>query len=155
MIFVTVSIDIHPFTRLISKMDEIAGQLDEDVIIQGGIDYKAKNAKYLTSTSRKESLELLTQARLVVSHAGIGTIILAMQHRKPLIIVPRIKKYNEHHNDHQLQIAKQLQDRKGIKVAYDVDGLKEMLGFSEKPEFDFKGRNAVTDEIKKFVDLVR
>lgn len=154
MIFVTVSLDLHPFHRLIRKMDEIAGQLDEEVVIQGGIDYEAKNAKYLKSTSREKALELLTQARLVVSHAGIGTIILAIQHHKPLIIVPRMKKYKEHHNDHQLQVAKQIQGRRGIKVVYDVDNLRDMLDFSEKSSFNSDGTKALTCNIKLFINSI-
>ncbi len=152
MIFVTVSLDLHPFHRLIRKMDEIAGQLDEEVIIQGGIDYEAKNAKYLKWIPRNKMQEPVVQARLVVTHAGIGAILLAMQHRKPLIIVPRMKKYKEHHNDHQLQVARQIQGRRGIKVVYDVDNLRDMLDFSEEPNFDSVGKDRLTGAIKQFVD---
>lgn len=154
MIFVTVSFDLHPFHRLISKMDEIAEQLDEEVIIQGRIEFEAKHSTYLKCVTRLEFEELLSQARLVVSHAGIGAIIQTLEHHKPLIIVPRIKKFNEHHNDHQFEIARQLQNRKGIKVVYNVYELEDLLDFAEPPDFNVTGRKNIIQAIKRFIDSI-
>lgn len=151
MIYVTVSGLPLPFMRLIKKMDEIAGNIQEEVIIQSGVDYTAKQAKYAKYFSRKEADQLIERARLVISHAGIGTIICAIQSGTPLIIVPRLKKFNEHYNDHQLEIADAMQQRAGIKVIYDVDELNGVLAFSEIPQIG-TGKAKLVETIKSYVE---
>ncbi len=151
MIFVTVSLDIHPFERLIKKADEIAAKIEEEVIIQGCIDYETNNAKYIKHTTREKMLKLIEEARLVISHAGAGTIIQVFEHHKPLIVVPRMKQFGEHYNDHQIEIANQIKDRKGIKVVYDIDELENIMDFSEKPDCNFKGKITLVNEIKNYL----
>lgn len=152
MIYVTVSGMSLPFWRLIKKMDEIAGQIDEEVLIQGGADYTPSHAKYVKYLRREEAMNITKDARLVVSHAGAGTIINAIHFAIPIIIVPRLKRLKEHYSDHQLELAKKLESRKGIKVIYDVNVIKDSLDFSEEPNFDSVGKDRLTGAIKQFVD---
>jgi UDP-N-acetylglucosamine transferase subunit ALG13 len=65
-------------------------------------------------------MEYLRKAEVVVSHAGIGTIILCKEEGVPLLILPRRKRYGEHMNDHQLEIARVLAEREEEPV-YVVD----------------------------------
>lgn len=151
MIYVTVSGLPLSFTRLIEKMDEIAGEIKEEVLIQGVTDYEAKHAKYEKYFPREKAEQLIKNARLVISHAGIGTIICAIQFGTPIIIVPRLQRLKEHYNDHQLEIARAMEGRKGIKVAYDIDKLKDVLNFSEIPQMG-SGRAKLIQTIKSYVD---
>lgn len=153
MIYVTASGVPLAFRRLIEKMDKIAADLEEEVIIQGGYDYAAKNATYHKYFPRRQADKHIQNARLIVSHAGIGTIINALQYRKPIIIIPRLKKYNEHFNDHQLEIAEALRERKGIKVIYDVEELEDSLSFSERPDIG-AGRKRLINTIKSYVENI-
>lgn len=150
MIYVSTGGSVLPFLRLIKKMDEIAGEIDEKVIIQGGVNYIAKHAEYKNYLSREEADETVRQARLVISHAGVGIAIKAIEFLTPIIIVPRLAKLNEHFNDHQLELATVLEERKGIKVIYDIDLLKEAISFSGIPQ-PGTGRKKLVEAIREYV----
>jgi beta-1,4-N-acetylglucosaminyltransferase len=106
MILVTVGNHVEPFDRLIKGMDELAGQIDEEVIMQTGhCTYEPNHARHFQFTSGKEMLELTKAARVQVCHAGSGSILIALRRGKPLVVVPRRLKYHEHIDDHQLQLA--------------------------------------------------
>lgn len=128
MIFVTVGTSSWDFTRLIKEMDRIAGKIEEEVVMQiSNINYEPKIAKYFRFTSNEEIEELYRNARIVVSHAGVGCIISALKHNKPNIVVPRRKVYGEHFDDHQVDIARELEKNGKIRVVWDVRELEEAL----------------------------
>jgi len=116
------------FPRLIKKMDEISKFLDEEVVIQlGKTDFVPKHAEYFTYVDEEDYINLLERARLIICHAGIGTILTAYEYDTPFIIVPRLQKYQEHFDDHQMEIAKKL-DEEGIgSVVYDVENLETAI----------------------------
>lgn len=127
MIFVTIG-NGYGFIRLIRKMDEIAGKMDERVIMQiGCTKYKPKNAKYFRFLPKKEIEGLYKNARVVVCHDGVGSIITALQFGKPVIAVPRIKKYREIFYNNQGDFANKFAKERLIMVVYDVKNLKFLL----------------------------
>lgn len=151
MIFVTVSGMSLPFWRLIKKMDEIAGRIDEEVLIQGGAEYNAVNARYVKYLRREEASDTIRDARLVIAHAGAGTLIKAIAFNTPIVIVPRLKKLKEHHSDHQLELAEKLEGREGIKVVYDVDELEASLDFSIAPKKSHE-TNGMIEAISSYIN---
>ncbi|GAG58837.1 unnamed protein product [marine sediment metagenome] len=109
-------------------MDNIAKNNDEEVIIQtGNIIYKTQYAKKFTFLPDEEFTKLYTSTNLVISHAGIGSIITALRNNKPFIIVPRMKKYGEHLDDHQLEIAGEIEKEGIATVVYDVKNLEKLI----------------------------
>jgi len=127
MIFVTVGTDTHPFNRLLEEIDILIekGKIREKTIAQIGYStYKPKYYKYFKFTSFKKILELNKKARIIISHAGAGSTITALEYNKPLILVPRMKKFNEHTDDHQIQIAKELEKERRAIAACNVKGLE-------------------------------
>jgi UDP-N-acetylglucosamine transferase subunit ALG13 len=120
------------FDRLIKKMDEIAGKINEEVIIQiGSSKYKPKNATYFNFTDNFENIiELNKKARIVVCHGGAGTIITALNEGKPVIAVPRMKKYKEHINDHQLELVDALSKNNKILAVHNIELLENALNSS-------------------------
>ncbi len=130
MIFVTVGNHFRGFDRLVRKMDEIAPHLPEKVVIQRGYSkYHPKNVEHFDFVPFGAALEYIRKSRLVVSHAGIGTIIVCKEYGIPILILPRRKDYREHLNDHQLEIAEALEKRedKRLYVIYDEDRLEEKI----------------------------
>lgn len=104
------------FDRLVKEMDRIAAGLDEKVVMQiGYTDYVPKNAEYFSFMPLDEIENFYRLARVVVCHAGIGTIMTAMKYSKQIVLVPRFKRYGEVHNDHQLEIATEF-EKEGIAV---------------------------------------
>ena len=119
---------MYGFDRLIKEMDEIAGRMDEEVIMQiGETAYEPRNARYFRFASKEEMDGLYEDARVVVCHAGVGSILTALEHGKPVIAVPRRKKYGEHVDDHQLDIAGEMEKEGRITVVCDVGELEDVL----------------------------
>jgi UDP-N-acetylglucosamine transferase subunit ALG13 len=113
---------------VIKEMDEIAGRIDEEVVMQiGETAYEPKNTRYFRFTSNEEIDRLYEDARVVVCHAGVGSILSALGHSKPVIAVPRGKKYGEHVDDHQLEIARELEMEGEIMAVYDIEELEKAL----------------------------
>jgi UDP-N-acetylglucosamine transferase subunit ALG13 len=129
VIFVTVGSHYQGFDRLIKKMDEIAGKIDEKVIMQiGHTNYKPVNAEYFDFVDDFGKIEELNRdARVVVSHAGAGSILTALKLSTPVIVVPRLKRYNEHMDDHQLEIAEAMSSIKGVVAVNDVQEIEQHL----------------------------
>jgi len=151
LIFVTVGSHYQGFDRLIQKMDEIAGKIDEKVIMQiGNTKYKPVNVEYFEFAEYSKIQKLNSDARIVVSHAGVGSILTALEQKTHLLIVPRLKKYDEVVDDHQLQIAKELSENPNVTVVNDVEDLEESL----KTNFSFveeSSRNKLVYSLKKYI----
>lgn len=128
VIFVTVGTQL-PFPRLIDAMNDLAPSLDDPVVAQTCADGASRwSALDVRSHVAPEAFEaLFTQARLVVAHAGMGSILSAQRWRKPLIIMPRRHDLNEHRNDHQMATARHFDDRPGIQVAWTVEDLEPLV----------------------------
>lgn len=127
MIFATTGTQL-PFPRLIGALDALAPGLSEPIMAQIGPDRgvytNLESCKYLDA----EAFEIrFAQARLIVAHAGIGSILSARKHGKPIVIVPRRHDLGEHRNDHQLATARELQDREGLYVAWQTEDLAALL----------------------------
>ena len=85
---------------------------DEQVVAQiGESDYRPNHVKWHRFLNPSDHEDLLTRARCVVGHAGMGTILGAMDHRKPLVVMPRVAQYGEHRNDHQVATVRKLMGR--------------------------------------------
>lgn len=127
MIFATTGTQL-PFPRLIGALDALAPGLSEPVIAQIGPDRGVYSNLECYASLDAEAFEArFSAARLVVAHAGIGSILSAKRHGKPIVIVPRRHDLGEHRNDHQVATARELQDRQGLHVAWDTDALAGFL----------------------------
>jgi UDP-N-acetylglucosamine transferase subunit ALG13 len=118
MIFVSVGTQL-PFDRLVKSIDQWAiSNNRSDVIAQVNKTlYKPKNIRTYSSLSRAEFSTYQRQAGLLVSHAGMGAILGALQLGKPLIMMPRSHKLGEHRNDHQAATAEHFRGTAGIYIA--------------------------------------
>lgn len=127
MIFVTIGTTPYSFNRLIKEMDLIAAGIDEKVIMQIGVStYIPKNADYFRITSREKIKKYYKNSRVIISHAAAGSILMAFKYNKTPILVPRMKKYGEHVDNHQLEGAEEL-EKDGMTVIYDTKDLKSIL----------------------------
>ena len=129
MIFVTVGTHEQQFNRLVSYMDEWASKHDEEVVIQSGFStYEPKSANFSKLYPYKTMVELVDKARIVITHGGPSSFIMPLQIGKVPVVVPRMKEFDEHVNDHQLDFARAVAERQGnIIVIEDVTKLSETL----------------------------
>lgn len=127
LILVTVGTQL-PFPRLVDALDRMAPSLSRRVVAQiADQESPPQNIEWRRSLAPQEFDSLFQQADLVVSHAGIGTVLAAKKYGKPLIVFPRQVRFGEHRNDHQLATAGQLSRQRGIYVASDEIELAELL----------------------------
>ena len=162
MIFVTVGNDYRNFDRLLKKMDEIAPLIPSEIVIQRGYSrYLPKNTKHFEFVSINKAIEYIRRSQLVISHAGIGTIILCKEYGVPIILLPRRKRYGEHMNDHQLEIAKVLEERgdKSIYVIHEEGQLEEKITEVLRSQKTFAptnniGRANLKRTIREFIEKI-
>ena len=113
MIFITLGSQKFQFNRLLIEIDELVegGKITEEVFAQTGYsDYKPKNYNYREFIDRVEFLEIMDKCDKVITHGGTGAIISAVKKGKKVIAIPRLSKFDEHVDDHQLQIVKQFKN---------------------------------------------
>lgn len=128
MILLTVGTQL-PFDRLVEAVDRLAPRVDEKVVGQvGRSKYIPRNIEIQERFSPLEFDRLIVSARLLISHAGIGSILSAQKHAKPIVIMPRLAKYGEHRNDHQLATCRQLESFEGIFIAHSQEEIEECIG---------------------------
>ncbi len=130
MIFVTVGTHKHPFDRLVKKIDSLVGDgvITDRIFMQtGSSDYAPKNCEFEKFVGSDKFERLYAEADTIICHAGAGSIINALKNRKHLIIVPRLKKFNEHNDDHQLDLAEAMESEGKAVCVYDVDNLPDAI----------------------------
>ncbi|NQQ99220.1 multidrug MFS transporter [Streptococcus suis] len=131
MIFVTVGTHEQPFDRLLKAVDYLVekGVITEEVFIQTGYStYIPKNCKWSKLLSFDKMNELMEKADIIITHGGPATFMSAIAKGKKPIVVPRLEKYGEHVNDHQLDFSKQVRDRyKSIIVVEEVVDLENYV----------------------------
>jgi UDP-N-acetylglucosamine transferase subunit ALG13 len=122
VIFVTVGTEF-PFDRLVRAMDAwAAAHPDTEVLAQVGTGrYQPRHLRWVRRLGRAEYAEAVAGADLIVAHAGVGSLVTACEHGKPLVLMPRRARLGEQRNDHQLDTAAWLRDRPGVHVA-EVEG---------------------------------
>ncbi len=115
------------FERLVKKMDEVAGKINERVIIQiGNTDYEPQNAEYFKFKDYDEIKELIKDAKVVIC-PGAMTILDSLVMGTPVITVPRLEQFGEHLNDHQLTFAKKLEENGHVKIIEDINHLEDTM----------------------------
>ncbi|MEE6647628.1 glycosyltransferase [Limosilactobacillus pontis] len=128
MIFVTVGTHEQPFNRLIEKVDDLVGNkiITEPVMIQKGFStYKPKYCHYQSMLSFDEMEKYINSAHIVITHGGPSSFIEVLQSGKIPIVVPRMEKYGEHINNHQVDFVKLIEKRKkNILPVYDINDLE-------------------------------
>lgn len=156
MIFVTVGSQKFQFNRLLKKVDELVenGKIIEEVFAQiGTSDYKPKNYKYKEFMTQEEFNNYLDKADIIITHAGTGVIVNAIKKGKKVLGVPRLAKYGEHVDDHQIQLIKEFAEMNFISSVYDIEKIEDEMGKIKKKKFNkYKSNTEVMlDDITKFI----
>lgn len=131
MIFLTVGTQL-PFDRLVKVVDEWNNGQDPNRVFGQIADrsegsYDPLNFSFKAFVEPDEFAQHYADAKLIVAHAGMGSIISALTQQKPIVIMPRKANLNEHRNDHQLATAQQFESRKGVYVAKDENMVGPLL----------------------------
>lgn len=128
MIFVTVGTEL-PFNRMVRVVDQWARAAGRtDVFAQiGETDWQPAHIAWSNFLQPPEFSKKFAEADVVVAHAGMGTILSALQWEKPILVMPRRASLGEQRNEHQLATAQRLSELGKINVAMDEAQLRTML----------------------------
>jgi UDP-N-acetylglucosamine transferase subunit ALG13 len=128
VIFVTVGSQ-EPFDRLIRAVDDwarLSGR--SDVFAQvGSSSFCPRNIGFTHFIEPSEFNRLMQEAHIIVAHAGMGSIISALELGKPIVVMPRRAAFRETRNDHQVATAERFGAQGRILVANDEQDLPEKL----------------------------
>ena len=155
MIFVTVGGQL-PFDRLIRVVDEWAGRSGRsDLFAQVGPGgFATENMPACELISPRECRDYMNEAEVIVAHAGMGTILTALDLKKPLLVMPRLARLSEHRNDHQVATARYFAKTGHVQAAFDEDELRSRLDHLheiEIPEsFESKPSEQLLERIRHF-----
>ena len=142
MIFITLGSQKFQFNRILKEVDRLIekGVIEDDVFAQiGNSDYEPLNYPFKRFLSRDEFAKYQSECSIVITHGGTGAIIGALRKGKKVLAVPRLAKYGEHVDDHQLQLLHQFDEMHLIEACYDIDKLEDSYN------------RLLTTEYKKYV----
>ncbi|ROU04337.1 glycosyltransferase [Histidinibacterium lentulum] len=158
MIFATVGTQL-PFDRLLLSLDSwAAGRPDIPVLAQTGTSrLRFQNIATVGHVSQAEFRARMTEARVVVGHAGMGTILTAAELGKPLILMPRLARYGEHRNDHQLDTLREMARLSNVTVARSEEELHAQLDSALAGDFEADRRRDLVTAVatRPLLDFVR
>lgn len=157
MIFVTLGTQDKSFKRLLEAIDrEIDnGTIKDKVIVQAGCTkYESKNMEIFDLIAPERFNELISEADLVITHGGAGSILTAVKNNKKVIAAPRLKKYKEHTNDHQKEIIEEFVKEGYILGLNDFSKLGKMIEKSKnfKPKKFTSNTENMIDLISKYIE---
>ncbi|MBF9060902.1 hypothetical protein HKCCSP123_17100 [Rhodobacterales bacterium HKCCSP123] len=128
MIFATVGTQL-PFDRLLLGLDSWAA-LNHGVPVFAQCGESRKRLRHIETVAHLSQSDFRTRlkaAKLVVSHAGMGSILMAAELGKPVILMPRRAKFAEHRNDHQQDTAVEMARLSNVTVVEDGEALHAAL----------------------------
>jgi UDP-N-acetylglucosamine transferase subunit ALG13 len=159
MIFVTVGSQM-PFDRLINAVDLWARQSSRtDVFAQTGpSDIKPRHIQWVRELTPDAFHQHMIQAQAVVAHAGMGTILTALERSKPILVMPRRGDLRETRNDHQVATAQQFEKQGRLSVAYDTTELSAKLDalthLKPSAQIEHQASSELLSRLRSFVDAI-
>ena len=153
MILVTVGSQKFQFNRLLSKIDELIEKkvITDKVFAQIGVsDYKPKNYEFVDFMTQDEFSKKMDESDMVITHAGTGVIVNAVKKEKKVVALPRLAKFNEHVDDHQIQLIKEFEELNFIEPVYEIENLEKAIKNVKKKKYNRYVSN--TDTIIKSIE---
>lgn len=155
-IFIVVGTQ-EPFDRMIKAIDEWAGENKEHSIFAqiSRAQYQPKSFPF-TDFIDPELFDMrFGDADLIISHAGMGTIISALANGKPIIVMPRLAVNHEHRNDHQVDTAKSFEELNLVKAVYSNQEMYDALDLAQSLKAAKKiGPDASEDLIQAILSFI-
>lgn len=128
MVLVLVGTQKQDFSRLFREIEKSNELKNEEIIAQSGYtNYKSDRIKCIPFIPHDEILDKTKQAEFVICHGGVGTIFDSLYEKKKILAMPRLKKYGEHINDHQIEVCNKLQEEGYILYINDGEDLDEKI----------------------------
>lgn len=159
MIYVVVGTQKFQFNRLLNMLDEMVdrGEIKEEIFAQvGHSDYQPRNYQFKDFLNKEEFDNLIEKCDLLITHGGVATIIAGLKNDKPVIVVPRLAKYGEHVDNHQIQIAETFTEQNFVMMCKEQDDLLEIINQAKEHTFSkySSQRNLVIKTIREYLESI-
>lgn len=130
MLFVTVGSQKFPFDRLLARVDQLAGEgvITGEVFMQTGVSgYMPQHCRYQSFCHRDQFAALMDRCEILITHGGAGTMVDAIRRGRKVVAVPRLARYGEHVDDHQLELTRRFHEMGLVWACPDEALLPEAL----------------------------
>ncbi len=156
-IFIMFGTQDKSFSRFFEVLKKSKFIHENEVIIQSGYTEGQIEGVYIQNYfSEQEIQEHINSADIIITHAGIGSIINCLKQKKRIIVVPRLAKYKEQSNDHQLQIMEKYSSQGYIYPVYNLieidEAVEAILDF--QPKEYCSDKQQILNEITMFINDV-
>lgn len=156
MIFVAVGTQKFQFNRLLKAVDGLIaqGKLEDTVFAQTGhSDYIPRNYDYKDFLSAEDFHSCISSCDLLITHSGVATIMAGVKQEKPVVVIPRLARFGEHVDDHQLQIAASFSDSNLVLLCEDPDSLAQCIEEAKTHRFSryVSQREQVCNTIREYL----
>lgn len=133
MILFTVGTSTAPFDRLFRAVERL--EVQEPIVAQHGASLVRPNgASWVDFFDFDEFVEHIRRARVVVMHAGVGSVLTALNQGKRPIVVPRLRRYGEAVDDHQLEFGRHASDVGLVTLVEDEAALGDAIAVADGAE---------------------
>ena len=145
-LFVPLGTQKFPFNRLVmalNKLVESGAYTSQEIVMQSTVYGERPKFTHFDVIPLELFNSYLDKAEVIITHSGVNSIISSMNRRKPLIIVPRMKMYGEHVDDHQIEIADLMEKKFDVLVAKDISLLGYLINRAKEHQYKlYESKNA-------------
>lgn len=135
--------------RILDKEIE-KGFLKENVVVQAGFTkYKSKNMKIFDYVSKERFEKYIKKCDVLITHGGVGSIFTGLKNNKKVLVMPRLARYKEHHNDHQLEITEEF-TKEGYILSFEDEKTFEET-YKQRKEFSPKKYRSNTENMVQLI----
>lgn len=151
MILVTVGSTSYPFDRLVRAVERLS--VSEEIVVQHGASaVRPARATCVDFLPFEALVDHVRAARTVITHGGVGSIMVALANGKRPLVVPRLRRFGEAVDDHQLGSARKLEEAGLVTVVEDPSRLAERLaGPAEQAMPPILGGGPLVDELRTYL----
>ena len=136
MIFIAVGTQKQKFKRLFDLIENSKFLEGKEIIAQAGYSkYNSDKIKMYDFMPQEDIDKYIQNSEFIICHGGVGTIFEALKYNKKILVVPRLKKYKEHKNDHQIEICNELQRCGYLLYLNEDEDIDDKLDLLQKKEF--------------------
>ncbi len=161
MIFVALGTQKFQFNRILIEIDNLIeeGKIKEEVFAQiGHSTYQPKNYQYKQFLNPKDFDDKIQSCDIFISHGGVGSITGGLKNNKKIIACPRLKKFDEHIDDHQLEICEKYSELGYVVKVDETTSLIEAISKAKKIElnkffFNKNGIEHIEKKINEYIEL--
>jgi UDP-N-acetylglucosamine transferase subunit ALG13 len=148
VILITLGTQAFPFDRLLRGL----GGVDEELVVQGGAStVRPEGATWFDYLPYPELLEHVRRARVVVSHAGVGSVMTVVAEGKRPVVVPRLQAHGEAVDDHQLPFARRLAEAGLVVLVEDPAQLPDVVTETPPAPLKLAGEGGIVADLRAYL----